>query len=155
MTTPGGSARSARPGQRPAVAAGVACGLTVFAIGFAVGSVRVLWVAPRIGSLAAVILEAPLMLAACWVTCRWGSRRFRVGDESRTRTLMGAVAFLTLMLVECAMAVLAFGESPASYLGKFATAPGAVGLGAQLCLAAIPRAEAAWRRRVAGQTAAG
>jgi hypothetical protein len=43
----------------------------VYALGFALGTVRVLAVAPRIGELPAVLLEAPIMLAASWVTCRW------------------------------------------------------------------------------------
>lgn len=37
--------------------------LIVFGVGFLVGPVRVLYVEPRVGSTAAVMLEAPILLA--------------------------------------------------------------------------------------------
>jgi len=38
--------------------------LPVFALGFVLGTVRTLWLAPMLGELAAVAAELPVMLAA-------------------------------------------------------------------------------------------
>lgn len=43
----------------------------VFAVGFALGTVRVMLLAPRIGEVAAVACELPLMLAAPWLAAGW------------------------------------------------------------------------------------
>ena len=118
--------------------AGVAYTLVVFAFAFVAGAIRVTLVAPRLGALAAVIIEAPIVLAVSWLVSLWCIRRFHVGSASRTRKLMGAVAFSLLMLVELGVAVLAFGETPDHYFAKFASAPGAFGLAAQVGFACIP-----------------
>jgi len=47
-----------------ATAAGALYALIVFLIGFIFGTVRVLLLAPRLGEIAAVVLETPVMLAA-------------------------------------------------------------------------------------------
>jgi hypothetical protein len=51
--------------------------LTLFALGFLLGSIRVLFVAPQIGVLGATLLEVPLMLAAASFLCRWAVGRLR------------------------------------------------------------------------------
>ena len=43
----------------------------VFLIGFILGTIRVLLLAPRLGETTAVIAEVPVMLAASWFVCRW------------------------------------------------------------------------------------
>jgi hypothetical protein len=132
---------------RRTAAAGAVYVLAVFAIAFAIGSVRVLWIAPRLGALVAVILEVPVVLATSWGLCRWCTRRFEIRADVRSRVAMGSVAFALLMLVEFAVAVGAFGESPAGYAAKFGTAPGVVGLLGQVGFAAVPLVQAAWSRR--------
>jgi hypothetical protein len=47
-----------------AIEAGALYAITVFLIGFILGTIRVLLLAPHLGETIAVILEAPLMLAA-------------------------------------------------------------------------------------------
>ena len=54
-----------------ATEAGALYAIIVFLIGFILGTIRVLLVAPRLGETTAVILEAPMMLAASWFVCRW------------------------------------------------------------------------------------
>ena len=80
--------------------AGIAYTLGVFAFAFAVGTVRVTLVAPRLGTLLAVVLEAPIVLAVSWQVSLWCTRRFNVSRDSRARILMGALAFSILMLLE-------------------------------------------------------
>lgn len=125
-------------GPRTAVRAGLAYTAGVFAIAFVVGTIRVLFVAPRVGDLLAVLLEAPIVLAVSWRVSRWSVRRFRVGEDSGSRVLMGGVAFAFLMALELVLAVVAFHEPLEHYVARFATAPGLVGLAAQVCFAAIP-----------------
>jgi hypothetical protein len=54
-----------------AIEAGALYAITVFLIGFILGSMRILLVAPRLGETTAVIFEAPTMLAVSWFVCCW------------------------------------------------------------------------------------
>lgn len=123
-----------------AARAGLAYALAVFAIGFALGTVRVLLLAPRMGAATAVSIEAPLMLGASWWISRRCIRHFRVARAAPARVLMGAVAFLVLMLEEVALAW-SLGSSPAGYLSSLASPAGAIGLAAQVAFALIPLAQ--------------
>jgi len=133
-----GGRNSAAGDWRGASGAGLSYTLCVFVIAFAVGAIRVTLVAPRLGTLLAVVLEAPVVLAASWVVSRWCTRRFNVSGEWRARVLMGAVAFSALMLLELSVAVVGFGETLDRYFSQLATTPGVVGLAMQVCFAAIP-----------------
>jgi len=53
--------------------AGVAYAVTVFAIGFVLGT-RVLLLAPRVGSTIAVSIEVPIILTAWYVSSLWMKR---------------------------------------------------------------------------------
>jgi hypothetical protein len=132
-------------GWRAASVAGVAYTLVVFIIAFAVGTVRVTLVAPRLGPLVAVILEAPIVLGASWGASLWCIRRFHVSRASGARIMMGAVAFSVLMVLELGVSVMVFGETVDHYIAKNATVAGAVGLAVQVCFAVIPRIQSALR----------
>ena len=54
-----------------ATKAGALYAIVVFSIGFILGTIRVLLLLPRLGETTAVIVEAPIMLAASWFVCRW------------------------------------------------------------------------------------
>ena len=47
----------------------------VFGVGFALGTVRVLWVAPRVGARAAELVEMPMMVLTTLLVARWVSGR--------------------------------------------------------------------------------
>src|SRR5690606_39056760 len=53
-----------RMGHRPILHAALAYWAAIFALGFVLGTVRTLWLAPAVGELAAVALELPVMLGA-------------------------------------------------------------------------------------------
>jgi hypothetical protein len=110
----------------------------VFMFAFAIGALRVLVIAPRVGALVAVILEGPVVLAFSWMVSRWCCRRFRPGRDDRSRLLMGLVAFALLMLTEFGTSILAFGESVDRYMARNASAPGLVGFAMQVGFAVIP-----------------
>ena len=65
--------------------AGIAYTVGVFAFAFAVGTIRVTLVAPRLGTLLAVVLEAPIVLAVSWRVSLWCTRRFNVIGRQRKR----------------------------------------------------------------------
>ncbi len=123
---------------RAAFWAGFAYTLGVFVFAFAVGTIRVTLVAPRLGTLLAVIIEAPIVLAVSWRVSLWCTRRFNVSRNSRARILMGAAAFAVLMLLELGFAVLVFGETVSHYFAKYTSAPGVIGLVMQGCFATLP-----------------
>jgi len=122
----------------PGIVAGCVYAVIVFLVGFALGTVRVLWVVPRLGETAAVLLEAPFMLAFSWIASRWSTRWFRVPVDTGPRLVMGASAFVILMLLELGVSMLIFGRSMAEHLATYRTASGMIGLLAQLAFASFP-----------------
>ena len=58
----------------------------VFGVGFVLGTVRVLWIAPQLGARAAELAEAPVMLVVIYFAARWIAKRFcrpAVSDGAR------------------------------------------------------------------------
>ena len=111
---------------------------TVFTIGFALGIVRTLFVAPRVGAFAAVAIELPLILSAAWLVCGWVFARFRVPSGLTVRTAMAVAAFAVAMALEFGFATLAFGTPPGVYMRAFMTAAGLLGLAGQIVFAIFP-----------------
>lgn len=128
-----------------AITAGALYAIIVFVIGFIFGTIRLLLVAPRLGETTAVIVEAPLILAASWFACRWCVDRFDVRRAVPARSLMGLVAFLVLMSAEVGLGAVP-GRSLVDQLVTYRSAAGAIGLAAQVIFAMFPVIEV-WRRR--------
>ena len=120
-----------------ATKAGALYAIIVFVIGFILGTIRVLLLAPRLGETIAVIVEAPVILAASWFVCRWCVDRLDVRRTVSARSLMGVVAFLVLMSVEVGMGAM-FGRSLVDQLASYGSLSGAIGLGAQVIFAMFP-----------------
>ncbi|MBI4479592.1 MAG: hypothetical protein HY651_06180 [Acidobacteria bacterium] len=70
---------------------------TVFGAGFALGTVRVLLVVPRVGERTAELVEAPLMVAVAYLAARWIVRRSALPPAPSQRLAVGLIA-LALML---------------------------------------------------------
>lgn len=122
----------------PALQAGLLYFIGVFALGFLLGVVRLTLLVPWLGELGAVIVEVPIVLGFSWVLCRRAVSRFAVPAVWGQRVLMGATAFLLLMLAELALALWLFGDTLATFGEKFTTAPGAVGFAGQVLFALFP-----------------
>jgi hypothetical protein len=72
----------------------------VFGAGFALGTLRVLLVAPRLGARTAELIEAPFMLAVTFLAARWTVRRLAVPAARAPRLGMGGVALGLLLAAE-------------------------------------------------------
>ncbi|MDX2307634.1 MAG: hypothetical protein NW216_05290 [Hyphomicrobium sp.] len=110
----------------------------VFGAGFILGTIRVLFLAPVLGAMAATLLEIPIILAVSWVACRWIIQRFHVPPSAVDRVVMGAVAFACLMVAEFGLAIVAFGRTLVDHLATYQTASGLAGLVAQVIFATLP-----------------
>jgi hypothetical protein len=110
----------------------------VFAIGFALGTLRVLYVIPHIGEAGAVLLELPVILVLSWWVCGWVLRRCHVPQHMGQHALMGLVSFALLMGAELALATFGFGRTLGEFADGFATPAGAIGLMGQIAFALFP-----------------
>lgn len=111
----------------------------IFALGFVLGTARVLWIAPALGAVAAVAIELPFILVASWLLARRLTRR-PVFARPALRAAMGAVAFAVLMFAELALGVAAFGQTAQQWYASLGTAAGALGLAGQVLFAVMPLA---------------
>ena len=118
----------------------------VFAVGFLLGIVRTLLLAPRIGELPAVIVELPVILACSWLICRRLIGRFRISPDPGSGMVMGSVALALLLGAEAALSILVLDNSLDGYLGSFRTAHGLAGLAGQVVFGLIPVVQLAGRQ---------
>ncbi|MGB8623456.1 MAG: hypothetical protein WCD16_11605 [Paracoccaceae bacterium] len=121
-----------------ALTAGVAYFGAVFAAGVILGTLRTLLLVPALGEVPAVVIEIPVMLTISWVVSRWLVRRFAVSARLPERVTMGVAALVLLLLAEAALAILVFQRPFQAHLTHYTTLPGALGLAAQVCFAAMP-----------------
>jgi hypothetical protein len=87
----------------------------VFGAGFVLGTLRVLWLAPRLGERAAELLEMPAMLALTVVAARWVVRRLAVAPAPAARLGMGGFALALLLTAECTLVLGLRGLTLAEY----------------------------------------
>ena len=72
----------------------------VFGIGFVLGTIRTLWVVPRVGTRMAELMETPIMLVVTIVAARWTVLRLAVPYTSSTRVGMGRIALILMFIAE-------------------------------------------------------
>lgn len=112
--------------------------LVLFTLGFALGTIRVLFIAPLIGSLSATLMEVLLMLSAAYFICRWAIRRWEVPLTLSARGVM-AVCFLVLLaLFETLVGIALFRRTLTGTWSGLATQHGLIGLLAQSTAALLP-----------------
>ena len=137
--------------SRSSVTAGIAYFALVFALGFALGTVRTLFVqgAPGGGRLIGVLIELPVMLAASWWLCAIVIRRFAVARLRAQRAVMGGIALACLLLAELLVGALLFGRTLAEHVALYADASYALGLLAQIAFGLMPLLQLRTRRHPA------
>jgi hypothetical protein len=121
-----------------AILAGCIYAVALFALGFLLGTIRVLIIVPMTGELAATFLELPVMLTAAYFACRWIVGRWQVPSRNAARLLMGAAFLLVLLGLETLLGLALMGRSWAEQAAAFRSTAGLAGLAAQLASATFP-----------------
>ena len=80
--------------------AGVLYFALVFGAGFVLGTIRTLWVVPRVGTRKAELMETPIMLVVTILAARWMIQRLAVPASASARLGMGCIALLLLLVAE-------------------------------------------------------
>lgn len=106
--------------------AGVLYFAFVFSAGFALGTVRTLWVVPRVGTRTAELMEAPIMLVVTIVAARWIVRHFAIPYVSSARLGMGGIGLSLLLIAEFGLVLWLRGISITEYLATRDPVLGAV-----------------------------
>ena len=119
-------------------AAGVLYFGIVFAAGFVLGTIRTLFLVPRLGEVAAVSIEAPVILGVSWAVAGFCIRRLGVPSDLTSRLFMGGVAFALLMLAEAGVSTEIFGNSLLGFLASLTSIPGIMGFASQIAFALFP-----------------
>ena len=124
--------------MKSAIAAGISYFALVFSLGFLLGIIRVIWLEPMAGTILAVVIELPFMLAASWFVCLFLVRRFHIVRNINERLIMGLVAFGLLMLGELLLSMMLQNLSPIEFLQKFELPENRLGLAGQIAFALFP-----------------
>lgn len=117
---------------------GLAYAGIVFAIGFVLGTIRVLVLAPRLGETIAVFVEMPIILTASYFLARWVVQRWQVERTLTARLAMGLAAFAFLMVCELIVSLALFGNTLTGHIAGYARPQAWPGLASQVFFAAIP-----------------
>lgn len=123
--------------MRVAAAALLYCAI-VFAVGLALGPIRVLWLEPKLGEVLAELCEAPFLLAAMVLASRWVPQVLRLRRDLASLGLMGVGALAIQQGADLAVGVYLRGIAPADQLAHFATAAGLIYAGLLVAFAAMP-----------------
>lgn len=118
--------------------AGALYAMGMFAIGFAMGGVRLLLLVPMLGELLAVVIEVPIMLGFSWLLCGRAIQHWEVLPQLSIRVVMGVSAFGCLMIADTILGIFAFGNSFGELLARWGSAAGAIGLAGQVMFGLFP-----------------
>lgn len=110
----------------------------IFGLGFLLGTLRMMLLAPWLGPVTATLIEVPIMLTASWLACGWAVRRWSVPQSFSARTVMGAIAFALLIGAEMLLGFYGFGRNWSDQIAALGAPEGLIGLGAQLGFALMP-----------------
>ena len=111
--------------------------ISVFGVGFVLGTIRVLLIVPYIGVRWAELLEQPLMLLASFYFARLAVRHFGPFAPSR-RLAIGIVALAFLLTAELSLTVFVQGLTLAQYAASRDAVAGVVYLLSLVAFALMP-----------------
>jgi hypothetical protein len=118
--------------------AGAAYFACVFGAGFALGSVRVPLLVPRLGVRVAELIEMPLMFCAIVLAARWIVRRFALPPTPASRLGTGALALAMLLSAEFTLVLWLQGLTVEGYLASRDPVSGAAYAAMLLVFATMP-----------------
>ena len=88
----------------------------VFGAGFLLGSIRTLWVVPRLGTRVSELIELPFMLVVMIVAARWVVLRPTVPPTFSARLEIGSIALGLMLITEFGFVLWLRGLSIKEYL---------------------------------------
>ena len=118
--------------------AGVLYFALVFGAGFVLGTIRVLWVIPRLGVRSAELMEAPLMLGVTIAVARWVARRLHLPSSATARLGVGFTGLGFLLIAELGVALRLRGLTIREYVASRDPVSGTVYLVLLLLFAFMP-----------------
>lgn len=124
--------------MKRALIAGFVYFLTLFALGFALGTVRVVYVAPRFGQISATVAEVPVLLVAAGFACRWTVGYWQVSHAMTIRWAMVLWFLALLFAFETFLGAALFGRTATDQWAALTTPAGLLGLSAQIIAALLP-----------------
>lgn len=126
------------PDPLSAFPAGVAFGALLFAIGFATGALRTIFLTPGLGRASAVLVELPFVMVAGWVLCAWLMVSMEVAARLADRAVVAIAAFAVGMALEVLLGRLMEPRTTGEVV-VFILSPGnRIGLVAQVLVCAFP-----------------
>jgi hypothetical protein len=102
----------------PILNAGVLYFALVFGAGFVLGTIRTLWIVPRVGTRTAELMETPLMLVVTIVAARWTVLRLALPSVPSARLGMGGIALVLLLVAEFTLVLWLRGLTIREYLAS-------------------------------------
>jgi hypothetical protein len=117
--------------------AGVLYFAIIFAAGFALGTLRTLFLAPNVGGAIAVAVELPVMLVIAWFVSHRVATKLAVAPHFAARLVMGGSALLLLIIAEAVLGLI-LGRSLADMVAEYGTSTGLLGLAGQIAAGAFP-----------------
>ena len=106
--------------------AGVLYFALVFGAGFMLGTIRTLWIVPRVGTRIAELMETPIMLIVTVAPAAWIVRRLAVPPARSVRLSMGFVGLVLLLVAELVLVFWLRGLSIREYFASRDPVAGAV-----------------------------
>jgi len=100
--------------------------LAVFGAGFALGPVRVLWLEPRLGVVAATLCEAPFLLLAMIAAAYWIPRIIHIAAGIGAALAMGLGALALQQAADLVVGTTLRGLSATDQLARLASPEGAI-----------------------------
>jgi hypothetical protein len=96
----------------------------VFAVGFLLGPVRVLWVEPWLGKTIAVLVETPFLVVAMMFAATWAPRWIGVEGRWPDFLAIGVVALILQQVADLAVGFGLRGMTLSEQIAYFASPPG-------------------------------
>ena len=129
----------------PAIISGIVYGTGMFAVGFALGVIRILWLVPLVGEVDAVLIELPIMVLFCWYLSKqcllawYCCKVCLVWQDDHTDVItLGITAFATLLGLEGFLAVTLLHKTLGEIEEDIASTKGNLGLAAQMLASSFP-----------------
>ena len=118
----------------------------VFGVGFILGPIRILIVAPWLGEAGAVLCEAPILLAVMWYAAQYVAHRVGMPNDRSTIVTMGVLAAALVLFADFTVGFAVRGMTCDSEAAYLRSAAGLIYLALLVGFALMPIAANATRR---------